>query len=138
MAIRDKKHNLNWPVGGKKKRCWLIDQHLRYSQGPGIKTETVLRISNGKHFLQWVGYSDVGSKRSSSVDPNISKFRANLDMSLNKLQEIVKDREAWHVAVLGVAKNQTQLRNWTTTLIEQKHICRFLKERFQHTLSSDL
>ena len=29
------------------------------------------------------------------------------DMSLSKLQEIVKDREAWSAAVHGVAKNQT-------------------------------
>jgi len=32
-----------------------------------------------------------------------------IDMSLGKLQETVKDREAWHVAVLGVAKSQTLL-----------------------------
>ena len=35
----------------------------------------------------------------------------SMDMSLNKLREIVKDREAWHVAVHGVTKNQTQLSN---------------------------
>ena len=33
----------------------------------------------------------------------------SIDMSLSKLQEIVKDREAWHVVVLRVAKSQTQL-----------------------------
>jgi len=31
------------------------------------------------------------------------------DMSMSKFQEIVKDREAWHAAVHGVAKSQTQL-----------------------------
>jgi len=31
------------------------------------------------------------------------------DMSLNKLQEIGKDREAWHAAVHGVVKSWTQL-----------------------------
>ena len=31
------------------------------------------------------------------------------DMSMSKLQEIVKDREAWCAAVHGVTKSQTQL-----------------------------
>ena len=33
----------------------------------------------------------------------------SMDMGLSKLQEIVKDREAWHATVHGVAKSQTQL-----------------------------
>ena len=35
----------------------------------------------------------------------------SMDMSLNKLQEIVKDREAWYAAVHGVTKNWTRLSN---------------------------
>ena len=34
-----------------------------------------------------------------------------MDVNLGKLWEIVRDREAWHSAVHGVAKSQTQLRD---------------------------
>ena len=34
-----------------------------------------------------------------------------MDMNLGKFQEMVKDKEAWHAAVHGVTKSQTQLRD---------------------------
>ena len=35
----------------------------------------------------------------------------SMDLSLSKLQKMVKDRKAWHVTVHGITKSQTQLSN---------------------------
>ena len=44
-----------------------------------------------------------GSREYNMID-SITKL---MDMNLNKLWEMVKDREAWHAAVHGVSKNRT-------------------------------
>ena len=43
----------------------------------------------------------------------------SMDMNLSKLQEIVKDREAWRASVHGVTESRRRLSNWTTTTMVQ-------------------
>ena len=45
----------------------------------------------------------------------------SMGMSFSKLQEMVKDREAWCAAVHGITKSRTQLSNWTTPLTSFKY-----------------
>ena len=59
-----------------------------------------------------------GLQRIRSLD-NITD---STDMNLSKLWEIVKDRGAWHAAVHGVAKSQTQLSNRTAKHSVDSHL----------------
>ena len=42
----------------------------------------------------------------------------SMDMNLSKLQQIVEGRGPWRAAIHGVAKSQTWLSDWTTTISE--------------------
>ena len=54
---------------------------------------------------------DPGFKPRLKTQRNNPSISESMDMNLSKLQEIVKDREAWHAAVYGIAKSQTRLSN---------------------------
>ena len=76
--------------------------HLMWRANPLKKTmmlgETEGRRRRGQQRTRW-----------------LDNITDTVDMSLSKLWEMVKDREAWHAAIHGVTKSWKQLSNWTTT-----------------------
>ena len=74
--------------------------HLMWRTGSFVKTLMLGKIE-GRRRRGW--------QRMRWLDDNIN----STDMSLSKLGKMVKDREAWHAAVYGVIKSQTQLSHWT-------------------------
>ena len=51
-------------------------------------------------------------QKGAAEDEVVSIMRDSVDMNMSKLQETVKDREAWHAVVHGVAKSRTRLSDF--------------------------
>ena len=77
--------------------CWLPDAKIWLTRKD---------VDSGKDWGQW----EKGQKKMRWL----AVLTDSMDMSLNKLREIVKNREAWYAAVHRVTKSQTRLSDWTT------------------------
>ena len=58
-------------------------------------------------------------KKEVAEDEMVDGITESTDMNLSKLWEIVKDREAWHAAVLRITQSWTWHSDWTTTIVCQ-------------------
>ena len=120
----------------------VITTFITTSSGIKYTITTVLNISLSE---QWPEYTDMPywslfySNKQQQQKPQtqqkwLDSFTDSMDMCFSKLQETVKDREAWRAVVHGVTKSWTWLSNWT---IEMVWLCLSERESESHSVVSD-
>ena len=99
------------PVNHKGNQPWIFirrtDAETSILWPPDVKNRLTRKVPDaGK---DWGQEEKKGQQRTRCLDSIID----SMDMNLSELWELVMDREAWHAAFHGVAKNWRQLSDWT-------------------------
>ena len=83
----------------------MLKQKLQYFGHLMRRTDSLEKTDAGKDWRQ--------EEKGTTEDEMVGWHHQLADMSLNKLRELVTDREAWHAAVHEVTKTRTQQSDWT-------------------------
>ena len=111
------------PVHPKGDQSWIftgrtdVEAETPILWPPDAKSWLIWKDADGRKDWRWeekmLGKTEGGKRRGWQTIRWLDWIIDSVDMSLSKLQDLVMDREAWRVAVHGVAKNRTWLSNWT-------------------------